>query len=187
MILTSQHIQQIYRIKKSLADSWIPLINQACTFAEINTKMRISAFVAQIGHESGCLRYTREIWGPTDQQLRYDGTSLAKRLGNIEPGDGQRYLGRGLIQTTGRTNYALTRDKLRRSLDDTVPDFVAFPELLQQPVWAAMSAGLFWKEKNLNKFADSGNFSELTRRINGGYNGMAHRQALYTAALASII
>lgn len=185
-MLTSVPLQKILGIKKSVADSWLPLINDACVFAEINTTARIAAFIAQIGHESGNLRYTREIWGPTAQQLRYEGTSLAKTLGNSQPGDGIRYLGRGLLQTTGRANYRMTRDKLRKYLGEYVPDFEARPELLQEKRWAALTAALYWRERNLNRFADSGNFAELTRRINGGYNGMAHRQALYTAALSEL-
>lgn len=186
-MLTSGALQKILGIKKVVADSWLPLINDACVFAEINTPTRLAAFIAQVGHESGNLRYTKEIWGPTAQQLRYEGTSLAKTLGNTQPGDGLRYMGRGLLQTTGRTNYRMTRDKLRKYLGDAVPDFEAQPELLQERKWAAITAALFWRERGLNRFADSGNFAELTRRINGGYNGMAHRQALYTAALSVLI
>lgn len=186
-MLTSVHLQKILGIKKSIADSWLPLINDACKFAEINTPTRVAAFIAQIGHESGCLRYTKEIWGPTDQQLRYENSSLAKTLGNTRPGDGIRYLGRGLLQTTGRANYRMTRDKLRKYVGDQVPDFETNPELLEEKKWAAITAALFWKDRGLNRLADSGNFAELTRRINGGYNGLAHRQALYTAALSELI
>lgn len=184
-LISSALLQRVFGIKATVANEWVDQINEACAFAEINTPQRIAAFLAQIGHESGNLKYTREIWGPTKQQLRYErGTSLAKTLGNTEPGDGKRYMGRGLLQTTGRANYRMTRDRLRRYLGDSVPDFEAQPQLLQEKRWAAITAALYWRERKLNRFADSGNFYELTRRINGGDNGLAHRQALYTAALS---
>ena len=184
-LVSSALLQRVFGIKAIVANEWVDQINEACAFAEINTPQRIAAFLAQIGHESGNLKYTREIWGPTKQQLRYErGTSLAKTLGNTEPGDGKRYMGRGLLQTTGRANYRMTRDRLRRYLGDSVPDFEAQPQLLQEKRWAAITAALYWRERKLNRFADSGNFYELTRRINGGDNGLAHRQALYTAALS---
>lgn len=187
-LISSTLLQRVFGIKATVANEWVDQINEACTFAEINTPQRIAAFLAQIGHESGNLKYTREIWGPTKQQLRYErGTSLAKTLGNTEPGDGKRYMGRGLLQTTGRANYRMTRDRLRRYLGDSVPDFEAQPQLLQEKRWAAITAALYWRERKLNRFADSGNFYELTRRINGGDNGLAHRQALYTAALSILI
>ena len=187
-LITSALLQRVLGIKSTTANEWVDLINEACYFADIITPERIAAFLAQVGHESGNLRYTREIWGPTKQQLRYErGTSLAKTLGNTEPGDGKRYMGRGLLQTTGRANYRMTRDKLRKYLGDTVPDFEAHPQLLQEKRWAAITAALYWRERKLNRFADSGNFYELTRRINGGDNGLAHRQALYTAALSLLI
>jgi putative chitinase len=152
--------------------------------AGCSTVQQRATFLAQIGHESGCLRYTREIWGPTAQQLRYEpDTKLSERLGNVSAGDGARFMGRGLIQTTGRANYRMTRDRLRKVFDG-VPDFEAQPHLLEQPQWAALSAGVFWQVKNLNAFAD--NFVEQTRRVNGGYNGLAHRQALLTQALGEL-
>lgn len=187
-LVSSALLQRVFGIKATVANEWVDKINEACAFAEINTPQRIAAFLAQIGHESGNLKYTREIWGPTKQQLRYErGTSLAKTLGNTEPGDGKRYMGRGLLQTTGRANYRMTRDRLRRYLGDSVPDFEAQPQLLQEKRWAAIAAALYWRERKLNRFADSGDFSELTRRINGGFNGLAHRQALYTAALSILM
>jgi len=178
-----QVLQRVYGLKPSLAIAWAPHVQAALDLAEINTAQRAACFIAQVGHESGSLRYTREIWGPTTQQKRYEPiTTLAGRLGNKRPGDGRRYMGRGLIQTTGRANYALTTVMLRR-LGIACPDFEAEPQLLELPRWAALSAGLYWRAKQLNRFADAGDFAELTRRINGGYNGLAHRQALYTQAL----
>ena len=86
---------------------------EACAAYHITTPERLAAFLAQIGHESASLRYVAEVWGPTTTQQRYEGR---KDLGNTQSGDGSRYRGRGLIQTTGRANYAAVRDRLRRRL-----------------------------------------------------------------------
>jgi putative chitinase len=174
---------RVFGIPTSTAVAWLPHIRAALQLADCTTPQRTAAWLAQVGHESGRLRYVREIWGPTKQQLRYElGTPLAARLGNVQEGDGYRYMGRGLLQITGRANYCNARDKLSEFMSD-VPDFEATPEALQYRLWAALTASLYWKTRNLNRYVDSGNFSELTRRINGGYNGLADRQALYARAL----
>lgn len=188
MDITPAQLQRIMGIKLVLAARWAPYITRALALSEGTTPARAAAWLAQIGHESGCLRYTRELWGPTAQQLRYEpGTTLAKRLGNTQAGDGTRYKGRGLIQITGRGNYRLCAERMAGLVAGTeVPDFEEQPELLERPDWAALSAALYWRTHNLNRWADNGNFAELTRRINGGLNGLAHRQHLHVAALATI-
>lgn len=160
------------------AASWAPHIQRACEIFAINTPARLAAFLAQIGHESGRLQFSREIWGPTPAQARYEGRA---DLGNVQPGDGRRFAGRGLIQTTGRANYGATRDGLRQFMLD-VPDFEANPILLEQPQWAALSAAWYWHNKGLNALADVGDFRRITVRINGGTNGMADRLALWAKA-----
>lgn len=181
MKLQATTLSRLYGCTPAVALSWAPHVDAALVLAECDEKPEVAYFLAQVGHESGGLRYTRELWGPTKQQLRYEpGTTLATRLGNVEPGDGARYMGRGLIQTTGRANYAMTTVLMRELFKDA-PDFERNPELLQARRWAALSAGLFWREKKLNKWM--GDFAEQTRRINGGYNGLAHRQALLARAL----
>jgi putative chitinase len=134
---------------------------------------RVAAFIAQVGHESGQLRWVREIWGPTAQQAGYEGRA---DLGNTVKGDGSKYRGRGLIQVTGRANYAACGEAL-------VLDLIGKPELLELPQNASMSAAWFWSVKGLNTLADQGEFVKITRRINGGVNGLADRQALYEKAL----
>lgn len=188
MMFTAAQLQRIMGIKTVLAARWAPFITRAIALSECTTTQRQAAWLAQIGHESGCLRYTRELWGPTAQQLRYEpGTTLAKRLGNTQPGDGSRYKGRGLIQITGRANYRLCTERMAGLVAGAeVPDFEEQPELLERPDWAALSAALYWRTHRLNRWADSGDFAELTRRINGGYNGLAHRQHLYVAAMATL-
>lgn len=128
---------------------------------EINTTGRQAAFLAQIAVESGELQFVRELWGPTPQQLTYEGRS---DLGNTELGDGFRYRGRGLIQITGRANYAETSRALlgdERILLDT-------PEQLEQPVLACRSAARFWQSRGCNELADNLQFERITRKINGG-------------------
>lgn len=182
-MIDAAQIVKVYGIPQSRANAWQTPLNAALALAQCDTPQRIGCFLAQIGHESGRLRYVREIWGPTAQQSRYEpGTTLAARLGNVEPRDGARYMGRGLIQTTGRANYAMTAVRLRK-LGIDCPDFEANPKELEKPSWAALSAGLFWRVKQLNRLADSHDFAGLTKRINGGYNGLADRQALYTRAM----
>lgn len=138
----------------------------------------MAAFIAQIGHESLSLRYTAEVWGPTPTQKRYEGRT---DLGNTRPGDGIKFRGHGLIQTTGRFNHAAVRDRLRAAGHDC-PDFEAFPEELETPKWAAWSAADYWSWKKLNELADRDDFLLITRRINGGTNGLADRQARWEKA-----
>lgn len=159
-------------------------LDQACYAFGISTPARLAAFLAQIGHESGSLRWTQELWGPTPAQERYEGRA---DLGNTQPGDGSRFRGRGLIQVTGRSNYARCRDGLRLLLGPAeVPDFEADPEALAIPRWAALSAGEFWERNRCNRHADSGDFTRLTKVINGGTNGLADRMARWERAKRAI-
>lgn len=173
----------------SLAAQYLPVIEAAMSAYEINTTQRQAAFLANIGHESGGLRYTTELWGPTPAQVRYEGRA---DLGNTQPGDGKRFRGHGLIQTTGRFNHARVRDRLRERFPDRdVPDFEANPEALALPEWAALSAADFWDDKNLNRWADKGDFDGVCDVINrgrktaaeGDANGYAERDANYKRAL----
>lgn len=160
------------------ATNWLDAINLALGEFAIDTPARMAAFLAQIGHESGRLAYVRELWGPLPSQLRYEGRS---DLGNVQPGDGYRYRGRGLIQITGRSNYCRVRDGLR-TLVPNVPDFEEAPEALEVPRWAALSAAWYWQTHGCNELADAGDFDAITRRINGGINGLADRAALFEGA-----
>jgi putative chitinase len=139
---------------------------------DIGTPARQAAFLAQVGHESGRLGYVKELWGPTDAQRRYEGRN---DLGNTQTGDGFKYRGRGLIQITGRANYSTAADALNEPLID-------FPEILEQPDIAALSAAWFWNSHGLNALADAGSFETITRRINGGTNGLADRKVLWASA-----
>ena len=134
----------------------------------INTPARQASFLSQIGHESGQLQYVRELASGDAYEGRRD-------LGNTMAGDGRRYRGRGLIQITGRANYAACGAALGL-------DLLATPELLEQPVSACRSAAWFWKRNGLNEMADAGDQVRVTRRINGGTNGLAERLALFEVA-----
>lgn len=139
---------------------------------DISTPARQAAFLANVGHESGGLKWLVELWGPTIAQQRYEGR---RDLGNVQPGDGFKFRGRGLLQTTGRANYAVLSGHLGI-------DYLQDPDRLAQPVDASRSAGYFWQSNNLNKFADVGDFLSVVKRINGGYNGLSERQMFWTDA-----
>ena len=151
------------------AEIFLAPLNAAMEEFEINTPTRQAAFLAQIAHESGSLHYVREL----ASGAAYDTGRLAERLGNTpeDDGDGERYRGRGLIQITGTANYSACSAALygesRHLLDH--------PELLELPDAACRSAAWFWKAKGLNELADAGDFLRITKRINGGTNGMQDR------------
>jgi putative chitinase len=160
---------------------------EAMRYADITTPQRMAHWLGQLGHESGRGFYTREIWGPTAQQLRYEPpTSLARTLGNTRPGDGARYMGRGFLQITGRANYRSFTARTREGFGNSAPDFEAAPRLLQGSEWASLSAADYWRARGLNRWADADDMLNLTKRINGGLNGLADRQALTTRALRII-
>ena len=173
MPITEQQMLQILPNAGRNAGVFVPVLNTAMNRYGIVGALRVAAFIAQVGHESGQLRYVREIWGPTAQQAGYEGRA---DLGNTVKGDGSKYRGRGLIQVTGRANYAACGEALGL-------DLINKPELLEVPQWAAMSAAWFWSMKGLNTLADQGEFVKITRRINGGINGLEDRQALHDMAL----
>lgn len=147
------------------AQGWYPHVSTACMEFGITSPARIAAYIAQVGHESGGFVYTREIWGPTTAQQRYEGRA---DLGNRNIGDGRRFAGRGLIQITGRSNYEAVSKGLGI-------DFVNDPILLEHPANAARSAAWWWANNGCNQIADTGDFERLTKRINGGTNGLADR------------
>jgi putative chitinase len=166
--MTLDQLIQIMPYARARAPLFIDGINTAMDEFEINTPARQASFLAQIGHESGQLRYVQELASGAAYEGRAD-------LGNTRPGDGVRYKGRGLIQITGRANYAACGAALGL-------DLISHPELLEQPVNACRSAGWFWDVKKLNVWADLGDQEKVTRRINGGINGLADRLALFDVA-----
>lgn len=153
---------------KSRIDLFAEPLNAAMMEFNISTKDRQASFLAQVGHESGQLRYVRELASGAAYEGRKD-------LGNTEPGDGVRFKGRGLIQITGRANYKKCGDALGY-------DLIANPQLLESPILACRSAAWFWRANGLNELADTGDQTRVTRRINGGINGLADRLALFRVA-----
>lgn len=170
------------------ATKFQPYIADTCQKFNINTPVRQLCFLAQVGHESGQLIYTEELASGKAYENRKD-------LGNVYPGDGVKYKGRGLIQITGRFNYKEISDVLGE-------DFIAHPEKLggkstkdctpEQLKNAVLSAGWFWNKKKLNAIADeidihlpidAGNnliqYKLITKKINGKYNGLADRLVKY--------
>ena len=179
MPITQQQLLQILPDARKQAGVFASALTLAMDKYQINTRLRMAAFIAQVGHESGQFRYVRELGG--DQYLsKYDTGALAKRLGNTPEadGDGQKYRGRGLIQITGRDNYLACSKALFG--DDRL---LRTPELLEQAEWACKSAAWFWNSRSLNALADKGDFQGITRRVNGGLNGLAERETFYKAAL----
>lgn len=149
-----------YATKENLEKFFLPLTNAMREY-EINTPRREAAFLAQLAHESGSLRYVEEIASGEAYEGRKD-------LGNTEPGDGKRFKGRGLIQITGRANYAELSEELAY-------DFIADPEALEKPGSASYSAAWFWFSRHLNRLADIDAFEKITRKINGGLMGYEDR------------
>lgn len=195
-------VEQLKQIILTLSDikcnECLPHLLQTINEFEINTPLRIAAFIAQTAHESAGYSAFLENLNYSAQALlatwpsRFTPESAAiyarqpekiancvysNRLGNGNEasGDGWRYRGRGVIQTTGRDNYNACGIGLGL-------DLIVSPELLEQPLNAFRSAGWYWKSRNCNAFADSGDFIELTKAINGGLNGLDDREAYYARA-----
>jgi putative chitinase len=168
--MTGGELLKIMPYSGAKAEKYAPYLTAAMAEFAINTPERQAAFIAQVGHESGQLRYVRELASGEAYEGRKD-------LGNTQPGDGVRFKGRGLIQITGRANYAECGKALGL-------DLIAKPELLEEAENACRSAAWFWHSRKLNQFADQGmsGFGTITRRINGGTNGMSDRLALYRKA-----
>lgn len=173
--MTPETLAKAMSIPLARAQKWAPALTAAVEDGKINTRLRQAAFLAQIGHESGSLVYVKELGGPS-YFAKYDGR---KDLGNTQPGDGAKFCGRGLIQVTGRANYRTASQVLFG--DERL---LFSPELLEKPEWAAKSAVWFWSTRNLNELADADRFTDLTKKINGGTNGLEDRKARYRLALS---
>jgi putative chitinase len=203
MPLTQQQLLQILPNAGPVAGVFVPALNDAMARFKIKGRLRVAAFLAQIGHESGQLRTLVENLNYSAEGLvrawpkRFNlvtATSVARkpeqianivyasRLGNgpAATGDGWRYRGRGLIQVTGWVNFQACGSALGL-------DLLTKPDLLEQPIYAALSAAWFWSSNGLNELADAGQFEAITRRINGGLNGQDDRLALWKKAMEVLI
>lgn len=167
-------LQKVAGGKSVLSDAkakeYALVLGEAMQKFGINTKNRAAMFIAQVAHESASFRTLEEY----ASGAAYEGR---RALGNMQKGDGVRFKGRGFIQITGRSNYAAVSKALG-------VDFVKNPSKLAQPEYAAEASAWWWTNAGLNKVADGGPAAirDVTHRINGGYNGLADRQAKYARA-----
>jgi len=178
---------------------WLEPLNGTFQKYDINTPKREAAFIGQCSHESNNFKTLEENLHYSAATLmrvwpsRFPDAAVADkyannpqaiadkvyggRMGNTEDGDGWKYHGRGLIQLTGKENYANCGSGLG-------VDFLGNPDLLVTPKYAALSAGWFWNKKGLNALADAGDIETMTKRINGGILGLSDRKAKISKALS---
>ena len=179
-------------------DKWEIPLNQVFVKYDLDTSKRQAAFIGQCAVESANFTRLQENLNYSAQRLtqvwpsRFPNINMAEsyahspekladfvyagRMGNLQDGDGWKFHGRGLIQLTGRENYANCGSGVGVDLIDN-------PDLLLTPQYAALSAGWFWNKKGLNALADTQEYGAMTRRINGGLTGLDERIAKITKAL----
>lgn len=185
---------------QAMADKWCEQLNATMGRFEINTPYRVSGFLAQVSHESGGFQFVVENLNYSAEALtrvwpsrfppaiaaeyarnpeKIANRAYCDRMGNGDEasGDGWTYRGRGLIQLTGKDNYAA----FSLQCDNMA---LVEPNLVAEPALAAESAGWFWSRNGLNALCDSNDIVAMTKRINGGINGLDHRQELYSRALS---
>lgn len=169
---------------------WAEVVLAAMKAYGINTPLRQAHFLAQAGHESGGFKRLVENLNYSADGLRatwptrFTAASAAEfarqpekianrvygnRMGNVEPGDGWKYRGRGIFQLTGRENYARAGKALGLPLERE-------PERLESPEAAALTAAWYWHDRGLNALADADDLMAVTRRINGGLHGLDDRR-----------
>ena len=168
-MVTDDELRQVMpNLPATKRADYLPFIQQAMEEFEITSYLRETAFLAQLAHESAELRYMEEI----ASGAAYEGRA---NLGNTQPGDGKRYKGRGPIQLTGRANYKKYGDLLGL-------DLVNDPTIAATKEVGFRVAGQYWKLNGLNELADQQQFKAITKRINGGYNGLDDRIKYYDRA-----
>jgi len=166
-LVTRQQAESVYGRKMS--DQQFNDLNSCLQKFEINTVPRIRHFLSQTAHESGGLQWMEEIASGSAYEGRRD-------LGNVSPGDGRKYKGAGVIQLTGRHNYQKFADFIRDQKVMQGHSYVA-------QVYPFTSAGFWWKNNNMNALCDrGGTVKQVTKKVNGGYNGLADRQRYYDKA-----
>lgn len=191
-IVKAEHLAAIAGWTTPLMPALADWMNKLCPTYEIDTAREYSHFIAQACHETDHFKTLREYASGSAYEGRAD-------LGNTQPGDGVRFRGRGIFQTTGRANYLqLGVKKGRRDL------FINTPELLEQPEYAVWSACEFWRTRGLNDVANHADTDVLKKKyrghiidvspveyisltINGGYRGMDERKKYYALAQQTLI
>ncbi len=184
-----------------MADRWVDALNETCERFAIDTPFRIAGFLSNTAHESGgfelvveglnysvagLMRTWPQRFPTVEVAQRYAmqpekiaNRAYADRMGNKDEtsGDGWKFRGRGLIQITGKNNYVA----YSLACDN---EALQHPEIVEQPKYAAESAGWFWDVNRLNTLADAQDVGGMCRRINGGYNGLDDRQMKYAQIMA---
>jgi putative chitinase len=180
---------------------WFEPLQETFEKYQINTPKRQACFIGQCMHESGGFKHLKENLNYSAKALmntwpsRFPDMDTAEkferqpekiankvysgRMGNSEDGDGAKYIGRGLIQLTGKDNYTAFGEAIGE-------DLVANPQLVEEPRYAALSAGWFWNKRGLNALADAMDIETLTKRINGGSIGINDRKAKISMVLNAI-
>jgi putative chitinase len=171
---------------------WFEPLQETFEKYQINTPKRQACFIGQCMHESGGFKFLKENLNYSAKALmatwpsRFPDMDMAEkfarqpemiankvysgRMGNTEDGEGAKFIGRGLIQLTGKDNY--------RAFGEAIgEDLVSNPQLVEQPRYAALSAGWFWNKRGLNALADVMDVETMSRRINGGTIGITDRIA----------
>lgn len=174
MNLTSEQLKHIMpNALSSNITKYLPYLNELMPMFGINTRLRIQHFIAQIAHESGSFRYNQEI----ASGKAYDTGKLAAALGNTPQadGDGQKYKGRGLMQLTGTYNYRAFTKFVHDKLGETDVDFLKTPERLTEPRFSVMSACYIFQKAGCLVLADNDDVTKVTKKINGGTNGLDKR------------
>ena len=166
--ITAANVTAISKSAKPRIVSGIVDNQQAIFNGGIDTPLRLCHFMAQLAHESAHFQVTLEFASGKAYEGRKD-------LGNTQKGDGPRYRGRGLIQTTGRANYRQATVAIRK-LNASAPDFEAAPEQLEQFPWALLGGITYWQSRKINSAADRDDVVRVTELINGGHNGLAERK-----------
>lgn len=168
-MITLEDLHFICKTKAPTIARFVDPLNAAMDEYGISENVqRETCFLAQVAHESGGFRYSKELASGDAYEGRKD-------LGNTEAGDGRLFKGRGILQVTGRSNY----ERVGAALG---VDLIADPSALESPELACRSAAYWWKDRGLNELADRNDFLKITKRINGGVNGWADRQALLERA-----
>ncbi|MDG9793747.1 peptidoglycan-binding protein [Brucella anthropi] len=164
--------------QQSIISSFGPLLPELLKRFHVTTSLRVVHFLAQLAHESDGFCAIEEYASGAAYEGRAD-------LGNTQAGDGKRFKGRSLIQLTGRANYRTFTSWMRERLPDA-PDFEAKPELVATWPWAAWAVFYFWSTRSLNYLADKDDLIAITKKVNGGTNGLSDRAA-YLAKAKDIV
>lgn len=162
-----QLLRAVPNLYKIMVDDFVKTFNEWSDTFGINTPLRAVHYLAQVFHESAALRYTEEIASGKAYEGRED-------LGNIQKDDGIKFKGRGFIQITGRANYQAYANS-----EYCVGDLMKHPEWLSKSPGNQKASMWFWKTKGLNELADKDDIRAITKKVNGGYNGLADRMFYY--------